>query len=345
RAKPLVSLGVPTYNGADYLAACLESIGRQTLDDYEVILVDDASDDHSHAIAQAYAAQDTRFRVYRNPQRLGLVSNWNRCLELSRGEWIKLLFQDDLIEPRCLERLVHACRSRGQSFAFCHRAVKYDAAAPEPAREFFARHEQWLSDFYGPADKYIGPAAFVRMAAAHPNWNPVGEPTVTLFHRSVLQRFGRFEPAMIQLCDAEYWLRLGSNVGVVHVAETLATFRVHGRSATSQNLSKQEYALRYLEPLVADYLVLHQKHYSRLRRELFRRSGRLTTWWRLIASAQDAWQTAAAAGDGALKQWSATTDAYPRLRRLARLGNRLAPLRAALGVAGLLRPWKKSHAC
>src|SRR5437899_12562971 len=100
--QPSVSICIPTYNGAAHLAPCLESALNQTWTDFELLIVDDASSDDTVAITEACAARDRRVRVARNPRNLGLVGNWNRCLELAKGTWIKFLFQDDLLSPACL---------------------------------------------------------------------------------------------------------------------------------------------------------------------------------------------------------------------------------------------------
>ena len=95
--KPPISVCVPTYNGMKYLRECLDSILVQSFENFEVIIVDDQSADGSVDLLSEYAAQDERIRVFRNPQNLGLVGNWNRCLDLASAEWIKFVFQDDLI--------------------------------------------------------------------------------------------------------------------------------------------------------------------------------------------------------------------------------------------------------
>jgi len=111
---PLVSICVPAYKGAAFLEECLSSALAQTYGDFELLVVDDDSPDATLEIAQQYASHDARVRVVRNPNNLGLVGNWNECVRLSRGEWIKFLFQDDLLEPQCLEQMLAVARSSGR---------------------------------------------------------------------------------------------------------------------------------------------------------------------------------------------------------------------------------------
>lgn len=171
----------------------------------------------------------------------------------------------------------------------------------------------------------------------NPHWNIIGEPTVTLFHRSLVREFDFFTPALIQRCDMEYWVRLGTNVGVVHVAEFLATYRFHDKSMTSRNLAKRKYAMTMLDPLITQYLFLHEKYYAAFRKELFRTSGRLVTWWRLVRLAHKAWETAQnpSAAPELPANWQQATKMYPRFRTLALIGQVFVPIRLALSAVGL----------
>ena len=115
---PLVSVCVPTYNGEPFLQAALDSASAQTFGDLEILVVDDGSSDGTPALVERHAADDPRVRLLRNERNLGLVGNWNRCLEAARGTWIKFLFQDDLLEPACVERML-ALASEDCPFVVC----------------------------------------------------------------------------------------------------------------------------------------------------------------------------------------------------------------------------------
>src|SRR5215468_6023153 len=97
--RPKVSVCIPTYNGAAYLSECLESVMRQTFAAIEILIVDDGSSDSSASIAQQYTRADKRIRLFVNKKHLGLVSNWNHRVDLASREWIKFVFQDDILAP------------------------------------------------------------------------------------------------------------------------------------------------------------------------------------------------------------------------------------------------------
>lgn len=108
-ARPLVSVIVPVYNVEAYVGASLESLLTQSIDDFEVVCVNDGSTDASHRILAEYAARDARIRVV-DKENSGYGASMNRGIEESRGEYIAVLESDDLMRPSALEHMVDAAR-------------------------------------------------------------------------------------------------------------------------------------------------------------------------------------------------------------------------------------------
>lgn len=104
--KPLVSILIPVFNRSDLLQESVTSACRQVFQDFEIVIIDNASTDNTWAICQALASQDSRIRVFRNEVNIGPVRNWERCIGEARGKLGKLLFSDDLIDPTYLEQTV-----------------------------------------------------------------------------------------------------------------------------------------------------------------------------------------------------------------------------------------------
>ena len=94
---PKISVLVPTYNYARYLPQTIESILRQTHSNFELLISDDASTDGSAEIIRHYADRDSRIRFMIHPTNLGMVANWNWCLQQARGDYVKFVFGDDLL--------------------------------------------------------------------------------------------------------------------------------------------------------------------------------------------------------------------------------------------------------
>lgn len=104
--SPLVSLGLPVFNGEKYLAQAMESLLAQTYGNFELIVCDNASTDGTEAICRDYASQDRRIRYYRNPRNIGAAPNFNLSFRYSRGTHFKWCAHDDLCAPQFLERCV-----------------------------------------------------------------------------------------------------------------------------------------------------------------------------------------------------------------------------------------------
>ena len=100
-----VSVIIPVYNVERYLPACLDSVLNQTLQDLEVICIDDKSPDHCGEILDEYAALDTRVQVIHLSENRRQGFGRNRGLEKASGEYIYFLDSDDMIEPEALEEL------------------------------------------------------------------------------------------------------------------------------------------------------------------------------------------------------------------------------------------------
>lgn len=92
---PKVGLGMPVFNGERYLARALDSVIAQSMGDWELTIVDNASTDGTREICQRYTTIDSRIKYFRNPQNLGAHPNYNRCFEFSRGEYFKWVPHDD----------------------------------------------------------------------------------------------------------------------------------------------------------------------------------------------------------------------------------------------------------
>jgi glycosyltransferase involved in cell wall biosynthesis len=107
-AEPLVSVLTPVYNGDAYLAECIESVLAQTYSNWEYVIVNNHSTDGTLAIAERYAAQDRRIRVYSNETLLDIIANHNRAFRLASAEarYCKIVSADDWIFPECLARMV-----------------------------------------------------------------------------------------------------------------------------------------------------------------------------------------------------------------------------------------------
>ena len=96
---PLISVIMPLYNAERFVGESIENVLRQTVGDFELIVIDDASTDASAEIARAYAAKDDRIVLMHNELNSGAARTRNRALDAARGKFITFMDADDLCSP------------------------------------------------------------------------------------------------------------------------------------------------------------------------------------------------------------------------------------------------------
>lgn len=112
---PAVTIGVPVYNGEDYLESALEAIRAQTFVDWECVVSDNGSTDRTCEIVEAFAARDPRFRLVRQVRNIGAVANFAALAELARGRYFAWAGHHDLHLPDWLARLVETLEANPQA--------------------------------------------------------------------------------------------------------------------------------------------------------------------------------------------------------------------------------------
>jgi glycosyltransferase involved in cell wall biosynthesis len=106
--KPLVSIGVPVYNGERHIRQALDALLAQDYENFELIISDNASTDQTQEICLKYAQRDKRVRYYRNQMNMGAIWNFNRAFELSSGEYFMWASHDDYWKPSYLRSCLDA---------------------------------------------------------------------------------------------------------------------------------------------------------------------------------------------------------------------------------------------
>jgi glycosyltransferase involved in cell wall biosynthesis len=269
---PEVSICIPAYNGDQFISQAIESALAQTFTNLEIIVVDDGSKDGTVEIAESYAVHDSRVRVYRNAQNLGLPRNWDRCRDLATGNWIMFLFQDDLFRPDCVKHMVRSAIENSAQLVCCRRNFTFFPEVSEATRNYFLTYTT-CHNFarYFPNRTFVPAREFCAQLVRTPTVNFIGEPSAVLLQRSTAEIFGRFHPVLVQLVDFEYWARIAVQRGIAYVDEPLVMFRVHGKSATAQN-AQASVRIDWLDGIVMLHDFLHAPAYTNLRSSLKNRA-------------------------------------------------------------------------
>lgn len=127
--RPRVSIGVPVYNGQNYLAEALDCLCAQTFVDLEIIISDNGSTDRTAEICRDYAARDRRIRYHRQHVNRGAGWNFSEVFRLGRGEYFKWAAHDDLCAPTLIERCVERLDADRGLVLCSARAAVIDAEA------------------------------------------------------------------------------------------------------------------------------------------------------------------------------------------------------------------------
>jgi glycosyltransferase involved in cell wall biosynthesis len=224
-AEPLptdtsLTVAVPSYNGADYLAETLRSILDQQGVAFELIVSDDRSDDDTLDVVRAVAGD--RVRVEVNSERLGLAGNWNRCVALCFTPFIAILHQDDVMRPGHLA--AHMAAFAGDE---CIGLVASGSDVIDEGGEPVPEGVVGRGGL-GPIDRTFSPG---ELAAEMVAGNPLRCSAVTV-RRAAFADVGGFDPSLRYVLDWDFWLRVSRAWKVAWLARPTVKVRWHAASET-----------------------------------------------------------------------------------------------------------------
>jgi glycosyltransferase involved in cell wall biosynthesis len=213
---PLVSICIPTYNSAAFLKEAIDSARRQTYDNLEIVVSDNASTDGTQEMVAAIP--DPRIRYYRNRANLGMVANFRRVLAESRGKYVCLLNSDDLMDPGFIQWAVQAMEARPRAtFAFA-------------SIRFFGQKQ---GERVWPLPEVMSGQKYIResLRRAH----------LLAFWCGALARADLVHQVGIEdcyFCDWTLWLRLACRGEVLYNRQVLAANRSHDANVTKLEVGK-----------------------------------------------------------------------------------------------------------
>ncbi len=224
----LVTVVIPVYNGADFIAETVQCVLDQTFRDFELVILDNASADQTVEIVSKF--QDSRIRLVKNATNIGAQGNWNLALDQARGKYFKLLCADDLIYPSCLKEQVAVLE------------------APENVSVSMVSARRDIINFSGNVllkGHGLGfqngkiPGKDAKRWVVRSGTNMIGEPSVVLLRSELIQKAGRFDGSLPYLIDLDYWFKLLDLGDLYAMPETLGAFRVSAGSWSASLTKKQ----------------------------------------------------------------------------------------------------------
>ncbi len=223
--NPKISVCIPSYNCAPFIADAIDSVLAQSYPHFELLIIDDCSTDSSAEIISGYAESDPRIVFLRNESNLGMVANWNRCIELARGEYIHYLFADDTFaSPECLAKMLSVIESEPtiSLVVSARNIIDEDSRVMRVTSHF--------------RDSKVSPGTKVIRRCLYEARNLIGEPSVVMFRKS--QALRGFNPEYAQFVDLEMWFHLLEQGTFAYLAEPLASFREHPGQQTKVNMRR-----------------------------------------------------------------------------------------------------------
>lgn len=150
---PCVSIGLPVYNGENYLSEAIKSVLQQSFTDFELIVSDNASTDRTEEMCRDFQESDSRIRYFRNEKNLGAAPNYNIAWKHATGKYFKWLAHDDVLLPKYLENTVRALDENPDAVLCNTTAIYIDQNGEE------------LGTYRSPLAKGDSERAAVRLAA------------------------------------------------------------------------------------------------------------------------------------------------------------------------------------
>jgi glycosyltransferase involved in cell wall biosynthesis len=204
---PKVSVVIPTHNRALFLRAAIQSVLNQTFQDFEIVVVDDASEDHTSAVIRSFG--DSRIQYIRHETNKGQGVTRNDGISRALGEYIALLDDDDEWLPAKLEKQVHLLDNRPSKVGLVYTGLyRIDASS---RRVIYTVHPEKRG------------YAFEELCRK--NW--IGTCSSVLIRKACFDKTGLFDEALASKADYDMWLRIAKEFDIEYIREPLVLYIAH----------------------------------------------------------------------------------------------------------------------
>ncbi len=219
-SEPIVSVLITSYNRAKYIEFAIESVLKQTFQDFEIVISDNCSTDNTMEILKKYT-DNPKIRIYQTKENIGQFPNRNYAASLAKGKYLKYVDSDDYIYPTGLEVLVNMMESFPEAgWGLC----SLGQVKEKPYPILLSPHEAYKHNFFGPGLFHKAPLS-------------------SIIKKLVFEEVRGFKPGKM-VGDYEMWLRLGQTYPVLLMPDGIVWYREH---------EGQEFVF------VKDYLSIYQK--------------------------------------------------------------------------------------
>ena len=268
--QPLVSIIMPNYNYGRFLEYAINSVLSQTLQNWELIIVDDGSTDNSRRIVEEYIKLDKRIKLYYNEQNMGIAYTCNVGIERAKGKYMLILASDDMLKPKTLENIVKILEKNKNIDVVVLEAEIIDDKGKSLNILFSELHRK----------PKVKRGNFFRELLKG-NFIATG-----MFRSSLVNKHGiKYDTSLKHLNDWLFWVDLSYVGNFYYYSEPMYLYRVHGRSASCDihgyikdefvlwnlilnkyNLSKKDKSILYYNRVIS---LLSRKEFNNARQIIF----------------------------------------------------------------------------
>ncbi len=214
--NPKVTVLMPVYNGERHLREAIESILTQAFTDFEFLIINDGSTDHSAEIVESYT--DPRIRLMHNEQNSGLIATLNNGIDLAQGKYIARMDCDDISLSQRLSRQVKFLDENPDCAVVAVKIVLINADGREIG--------DWKGDRNATTEDEIRRRLPIISCIAHPG---------VMIRKPIIAKY-RYDPSQHYAEDYDLWLRIASDgYQIAKIDEVLLKYRVHSAQITSIN--------------------------------------------------------------------------------------------------------------
>jgi glycosyltransferase involved in cell wall biosynthesis len=237
----MISICIPTYNRAKYLESLLDILIKLPIQSHEIIVVDNHSTDNTCELLKK--AKYERLKFFQNSENLGMVKNWNRCIELASGKYIIIVHSDDSVSPDLFKyylKIIKTYPDAGLIFSY-----------PQIINE--------NNEIIG-IDRRLNRGLIFKGTSFFELLIPYNLPSASgvLIKKECYQKVGNFDPNLVFLPDHDMWLRIAFNYTTIYIDKPLFSYRKHLENLYL-SIPKQQYQKDKIIILKKQYHDLNSK--------------------------------------------------------------------------------------
>ncbi|MEO5803436.1 MAG: glycosyltransferase family 2 protein [Verrucomicrobiota bacterium] len=221
-STPLVSICTPTYNRPDFLERAIRSCLAQTYQNFEIIVTDNSTNDSSEKLISRLS--DPRIRYFKNEKNLGPVGNTNRATALARGKYIKILMDDDLLKPRCLELMVEALEKNPSAGVAMAPMELIDVNDQRIYPRFYVFRKMEYRYRYRVGDGLVDKRTVLKDFLTRDY--PCTVPSGVMMRAECFQRFGLFDEKADFAGDLDKVMQIATESDFYYIDQVLSSWRL-----------------------------------------------------------------------------------------------------------------------